>query len=79
MLDANEIRAWVIARIEAMLERIVDGLLQEREALTITLKTRAGLSRKRAHVGNRDGHLPEAKERDVNFPGATAQEAWNFS
>jgi meiotic recombination protein SPO11 len=62
-----------------MLERIVDGLLEETEALTITLKSRAGLSRRRAHVYSRDGRLPEAKERDVNFPGATAQEAWNFS
>jgi meiotic recombination protein SPO11 len=62
-----------------MLERIVDGLLEEDEALTITLKSRAGLSRKRAHSTSGDGQLPEAKERDINFPGATAQEAWNFS
>jgi meiotic recombination protein SPO11 len=62
-----------------MLERIVDGLLEEDEALTITLKSRAGLSRKRAHAISRDGQLPEAKERDINFPGGTAQEAWNFS
>jgi meiotic recombination protein SPO11 len=62
-----------------MLERIIDGLLEGSEALTITLQSRAGLSRKRAHAVSRDGQLPEPKERDINFPGATAQEAWNFS
>jgi meiotic recombination protein SPO11 len=69
----------VIARIEAMLERIVDGLLEESEALTITLKTRVGLSRRRVNGTQADGKLPEAKQRDISFPGATAQEAWNFS
>jgi meiotic recombination protein SPO11 len=72
-------RDWVIARIEAMLERIVDGLLEDSEALTITLKSRAALSRRRIVVANGDGRVPEPKERDLNFPGATAQEAWNFT
>lgn len=72
-------RMWVIARIEAMLERIVDSLLEESEALTITLKSRAGISRRRAKIKYADGKLPEARKRDISFPGATAQEAWNFS
>jgi len=59
-----------------MLERIVDGLLDESDALTITLKTRAGLSRRRAKP---DGKTPKARQRDISFPGTTAQEAWNFS
>ena len=72
-------RLWVIARIEAMLERIVDGLLEESAALTITLKSRAGLSRRPAKGSKQEGRLQEPKLRDINFPGATVQEAWNFS
>ncbi|KAH4155448.1 hypothetical protein HBH43_212630 [Parastagonospora nodorum] len=71
-------RQWVIARIEGMLERIIDGLLDEEDALTITLKSRVGLSR-RSKVANKNGQAPEPKQRDINFPGATAQEAWNFT
>ncbi|KAH7413687.1 hypothetical protein DE146DRAFT_626820 [Phaeosphaeria sp. MPI-PUGE-AT-0046c] len=72
-------RFWVIARIEAMLERLVDGLLEESAALTITLKSRANLSRRRGKAEFQDGRLPEPKQRNINFPGTTAQEAWNFS
>ena len=63
-----------------MLETIVDALLEEHEALTITLKSRAALSRRRTTT-TADGQalIPEPKERDINFPGANAQEAWNFS
>ena len=70
----------MIACIEAMLETIVDALLEEHEALTITLKSRAALSRRRTAVTS-DGSamIPEPKERNINFPGASAQEAWNFS
>jgi meiotic recombination protein SPO11 len=62
-----------------MLERIVDGLLEESDALTITLRSRAAQSRKREYATGHDGQLPQAKVRDISFPGATAQEAWNFS
>jgi meiotic recombination protein SPO11 len=72
-------RFWVIARIEAMLERLVDGLLNERESLTISLKSRSGLSRRCANAVGDVGQAPKAKQRDINFPGATVQEAWNFS
>lgn len=72
-------RFWVITRIEAMLERIIDGLYEESAALTITLMSRANLSRKRKKGDNQEGRLPKPKQRNINFPGATAQEAWNFS
>ncbi|KAH7079721.1 meiosis-specific topoisomerase Spo11 [Paraphoma chrysanthemicola] len=72
-------RPWVIARLEDMLERIVDGLLDESESLTISLKSRSGISRKRANAVDDSGHPPQPKQRDFNFPGATAQEAWNFT
>jgi meiotic recombination protein SPO11 len=62
-----------------MLERILDGLLGEHESLTITLKSRAALSRKNPAVTEGYGSIPKPKERDINFPGTNAQEAWNFS
>jgi meiotic recombination protein SPO11 len=62
-----------------MLERIVDSLLEESKPLTITLKSRAGISRRCGKTGDSGGKVPEAKQRDINFPGSTAQEAWNFS
>ncbi|EUC36914.1 hypothetical protein COCCADRAFT_2054 [Bipolaris zeicola 26-R-13] len=72
-------RYWVIARIEAMLERIIDGLLGQHESLTITLKSRAAFSRRNAPSNEGDGSIPKPKERDINFPGANAQEAWKFT
>ncbi|KAJ5060945.1 hypothetical protein J3E74DRAFT_474080 [Bipolaris maydis] len=72
-------RYWVIARIEAMLERIIDGLLGQHESLTITLKSRAAFSRRNAPSNEGDESIPKPKERDINFPGANAQEAWKFS
>ncbi|EUC40547.1 hypothetical protein COCMIDRAFT_9596 [Bipolaris oryzae ATCC 44560] len=72
-------RYWVIARIEAMLERIVDNLLEQHKSLTITLKSRANFSRRNAPSNEGDGSIPKPKERDINFPGANAQEAWKFT
>lgn len=68
-----------MARIESMLERIVDGLLEEHESLTITLKSRSYLSRRSAIGTEGREPIPKPKERDINFPGANAQEAWNFT
>jgi meiotic recombination protein SPO11 len=73
------VRSWVIARIEGMLERLVDGLLEESETLTITLKSRAGISRRGTKTARSVGKAPEPRTRDINFPGTSAQEAWNFS
>ncbi|KAH7396225.1 Spo11/DNA topoisomerase VI subunit A [Pyrenochaeta sp. MPI-SDFR-AT-0127] len=70
---------WIITRIESMLERIVDSLLEEDRSLTITLKSRAALSRRRTTNIDEYGQIPEAKTRDISFPGASAQEAWNFT
>lgn len=61
------------------MEDIVDALLEERESLTLKLKSRATLSRRRVISKDTAGRIPEPKERSVSFPGATAQEAWNFS
>jgi meiotic recombination protein SPO11 len=82
-MNAQELisgRAWVIARIEEMLERIVDNLLQEGEPLSITLNSRSGLTRRSTSAQIRATTSPPAPKRvDITFPGATAHEAWKFS
>lgn len=62
-----------------MLEKIVDGLLEEKDDLVITLKSRAGLSRRRMSSSNCTTQTPMPKERDFKFPGSTANEAWSFT
>ncbi|KAI4942176.1 hypothetical protein J4E91_010150 [Alternaria rosae] len=62
-----------------MIELIVDAQLEDYEAITITLKSRAALSRRRSATADGQEQTPEPKERDINFPGTSAQEAWNFS
>lgn len=66
-------------RIERMLKNIVDGLLEGTESLHFILKSRANISRRSRQIDDTDGALPEPKERVISFPGANAQEAWNFS
>ncbi|KAF1928237.1 meiosis-specific topoisomerase Spo11 [Didymella exigua CBS 183.55] len=72
-------RHWVIARLEAMLEKIVDGLLGGNERLTFTLKSRANISRRQPVAKHKAGSTPAPKVRQISFPGSTAQEAWNFT
>ncbi|CAO2647362.1 Nn.00g082840.m01.CDS01 [Neocucurbitaria sp. VM-36] len=64
-------RNWVIARIESVLEKVADGLLEESEPLTITLKSRSALSRRRTNALDSEDQHPEPKHRDISFPGAT--------
>ncbi|USP72959.1 meiosis-specific topoisomerase spo11 [Curvularia clavata] len=72
-------RYRVIALIEAMLERIIDCLLRGDQSLTITLKSRAALSRRNTVGVEGNGSIPKPKEREIKFPGANPQEAWNFT
>jgi meiotic recombination protein SPO11 len=62
-----------------MLEKIVDGLLENRERLTFTLKSRAGISRRRPNPEDCTGSTPAPRVRQISFPGSTPQEAWNFT
>lgn len=62
-----------------MLEKIVDGLLEGSERLTLTLKSRAGISRRQLVAKGGAGSTPIPKVRQISFPGSTAQEAWNFT
>lgn len=62
-----------------MLENIVDGLLEDRERLTFTLKSRASVSRRQPVAEDRADLLPAPRVRQISFPGSTAQEAWNFT
>ncbi|KAJ4988601.1 type IIb DNA topoisomerase [Stagonosporopsis vannaccii] len=71
-----ENRSSVIARLEKMLEIIVDGLLEGSEPLTFTLKSRANISRRRS---SHPETIPAPRVRRISFPGSTAQEAWKFT
>jgi meiotic recombination protein SPO11 len=62
-----------------MFEMIVDGLLEGSEKLTFTLKSRANISRRQFDSSGGADNAPTPKEREISFPGNTAQEAWNFS
>ncbi|KAF2170797.1 hypothetical protein M409DRAFT_63857 [Zasmidium cellare ATCC 36951] len=62
----------VTAKIEACFERIVDALLNEKDEISITLKSR------KTNRSARDGEATSS-ERLICFPGKSAEEAWRFS
>ncbi|KAF2106621.1 Spo11/DNA topoisomerase VI subunit A [Lophiotrema nucula] len=62
-----------------MIEKILDGLLDNNGELSITLKTRSGLSRRDAREKQGKASLPPAKVVKITFPGVTVNEAWRFS
>ncbi|KAH6638757.1 Spo11/DNA topoisomerase VI subunit A [Boeremia exigua] len=70
---------WVIACLESMLRKIMEGLLEESERLTFTLKSRASIPRRRSTTKGVPGTTPAPKIRQISFPGNTPQEAWNFT
>ncbi|KAF1969784.1 DNA topoisomerase IV, alpha subunit [Bimuria novae-zelandiae CBS 107.79] len=75
----NRCRNWVIDRIESMLEQVVDGLLTEDEQLTISLKTRIGLSRRQLNPTQNAGAAPPPRTIELNYPGSNVQEARRFT
>ncbi|KAH7135132.1 meiosis-specific topoisomerase Spo11 [Dendryphion nanum] len=72
-------RTSVITRIEAMLENIVDALLHNIDPLSITLKTRSGITRRMRKSHASADETPAPKERRFCFPGSTVKEAWRFT
>ncbi|KAF2467887.1 DNA topoisomerase IV, alpha subunit [Lindgomyces ingoldianus] len=70
---------WVVARIEHMLEEIVDGLLGNRDQLSITLKSRSSAAGRVFEAGKGMVATSESKTREISFPGNTPQEAWRFT
>lgn len=74
------VRNAVIARIENMLETIVDGLLDEDNdaQLTITLRTRSSMTRRQRDVPG-DIDASQARTQEICYPGSTGQDAWRFS
>ncbi|KAF2815982.1 DNA topoisomerase IV, alpha subunit [Mytilinidion resinicola] len=73
-------RDWVIKKIELIFESIVDALLEKKDKLYISLKTRSGSKGRRIDPANgivtsEDG----LQTRIITFPGSTAQEAWRFT
>ncbi|KAF2852027.1 DNA topoisomerase IV, alpha subunit [Plenodomus tracheiphilus IPT5] len=62
-----------------MLGKILESLLEEDRPMTVTLRSRASISRRQTKAQQGEPGLPEPKERHISFPGASAQEAWNFT
>lgn len=69
----------VIAKIEAIFESIVDGLLGRQDTLRIPISSRKARSRT---ILDNAGHASSSKtntSREIHFPGKNSQEAWRFS
>lgn len=69
----------VIDKIEAVMEQMVDALLNDKTEISITVKTRRATSTtkssKHANGGPRDATAPS---RTLRFPGKSEDEAWRF-
>ena len=72
--------AGVISKIEATMESLADGILDDRESLAIPLRTRASRPKPSItpHSGAGVANNPH-QPKEVCFPGSTPQEAWRFS
>ena len=66
-----------IAKVEEVFESIVDGLLQNSDELSISLKVKKSRTATRDSL-ERDLE-PAIEFRKVTFPGRTGHEAWRFS
>ena len=66
-----------IAKVEAVFESIVDGLLQNSDELSIPLKVKKSHAASESFVA--DGLEPRVEFRKVTFPGRNGHEAWRFS
>ena len=66
-----------IAKVEEVFESIVDGLLQNSDELSISLKVKKPRTATRDSVEN--DLEPAIEFRKVTFPGRTGHEAWRFS
>ncbi|KAF2276558.1 DNA topoisomerase IV, alpha subunit [Westerdykella ornata] len=72
-------RDWVIARVEGLIEGILDGLLAGDSELSISLKTRSGISRRDSFQSKQTERAPHPRTRKISFPGSNGQEAWRFT
>lgn len=71
------IRDWVIARIESIIENIVEALLDGKNEISIILKTSSENAVKPSL--NNGEYNRNQKARSIRFPGGSIQEAWRFS
>ena len=70
----------VIARIESLIQAIVDEIVEDKEELLIRL-SRRGIERGQsqdAAISSAVG-TSDVQTREIRFPGATPREAWTFS
>ncbi|KAI9775434.1 MAG: hypothetical protein M1839_001129 [Geoglossum umbratile] len=77
---ANNNREWVIARVESVFERIVDGILDDNKKLTIAIRSRGRVT---GQAFDQEARFirPTVRNvtREISFPGSTPKEAWNFT
>ena len=66
-----------IAKVERVVESIVDGLLNNNDELSIAIKVKK--SRTAIRTGVKSEIEPVTEFRKVTFPGRTGHEAWRFS
>lgn len=64
--------------IEKVLESIVDGLLNDKNEIGITLKSRRQISRRKSPSNVQMANESETPTRRLCFPGKTADDAWRF-
>lgn len=69
--------ALVIDKIEDVFEQVTDALLNDRNEISITLKSRKPANRSKADIeGDESDVLCRTKQ--ISFPGKTEDEAWRF-
>lgn len=70
----DEIDMAVISKIEKIFESVVTCILEDKNELTIHLKSRNPTKSKKSDASDEDN-----QGRAVTFPGKTVQEAWKFT
>lgn len=74
------VNVGVISQIEAIMESLADGILEDGGSLAIPLRTRASRPKVRTTPAT-DTEVAHGihRPKDVCFPGSTPREAWRFS
>ena len=75
----NQVRSYVVARIESIFESVVDALLEREEKITFVISSRTKRSGRHTNEDGQGLRAEVSKGREISFPGKTSQEAWQFS
>lgn len=75
--DEVGVQSTVLTKIEGIFEAMVDVLLNERDQLSVAIKTRP-LSRGQPRDMTSAAQTPAESVQHLRFPGKTEKEAWRF-